>query len=95
MNVPLLISCISQLLDGREVDIPWYDFKSGMTGGYRKMQGSNDCVVIAEGIHMLNPLIFDKLRGAAQRHLRRPPHAYSDRPRHRRPARRSCAPCAA
>ena len=65
VNVPLLISCISQLLDGREVDIPWYDFKSGMTGGYRKMQGSNDCVVIAEGIHMLNPLIFDKLRGAA------------------------------
>ena len=47
------------------MDIPWYDFKSGMTGGYRKMQGSNDCVVIAEGIHMLNPLIFDKLRGAA------------------------------
>ena len=65
VNVPLLISCISQLLDGREVDIPWYDFKSGMTGGYRKMQGSNDCVVIAEGIHMLNPLIFDKIRGAA------------------------------
>ena len=65
VNVPLLISCISQLLDGREVDIPWYDFKSGMTGGYRKMQGSNDCVVIAEGIHMLNPLIFDKLRGIA------------------------------
>jgi len=65
VNVPLLISCISQLLDGREVDIPWYDFKSGMTGGYRKMQGSNDCVVIAEGIHMLNPLIFDQLRSEA------------------------------
>ena len=29
------------------------------------MQGNRDCVVIAEGIHMLNPLIFDKLRGAA------------------------------
>lgn len=65
VNVPLLISCISQLLDGREVDIPWYDFKSGMTGGYRKMQGSNDCVVIAEGIHMLNPLLFDPIRDRA------------------------------
>lgn len=65
VNVELLISCIGQLLDGREVDIPWYDFKTGSTGGYRKMQGDRDCVVIAEGIHMLNPLIFDKIRGAA------------------------------
>ena len=29
------------------------------------MQGDKDCMVIAEGIHMLNPLIFDKIRGAA------------------------------
>ena len=29
------------------------------------MQGDKDCIVIAEGIHMLNPLIFDKIRGAA------------------------------
>lgn len=29
------------------------------------MQGEKDCIVIAEGIHMLNPLIFDKLRGIA------------------------------
>ncbi len=65
VNVEQLISCIGQLLDGREVDIPWYDFLTGNTGGYRKMQGDKDCIVIAEGIHMLNPLIFDKIRGAA------------------------------
>ena len=65
VNVDLLVSCISRLLDGQEADIPWYDFKSGSTGGYRKMQGEKGCVVIAEGIHMLNPLIFDKIRGAA------------------------------
>ena len=29
------------------------------------MQGHKGCIVIAEGIHMLNPLIFDKIRGAA------------------------------
>ena len=55
----------AKLLDGKEADIPWYDFKSGNTGGYKKMQGEKDCIVIAEGIHMLNPLIFDKIRGAA------------------------------
>ena len=65
VNVDLLVSCISKLLDGKEADIPWYDFKSGNTGGYKKMQGEKDCIVIAEGIHMLNPLIFDKIRGAA------------------------------
>ena len=65
VNVELLLSCIGRLLDGKLVDIPWYDFKTGTTGGYKPMQGDKDCIVIAEGIHMLNPLIFDKIRGAA------------------------------
>lgn len=60
VNVELLLSCIGRLLDGKLVDIPWYDFKTGTTGGYKPMQGDKDCIVIAEGIHMLNPLIFDK-----------------------------------
>ena len=49
VDVDSLIACISQLMDGREVDIPWYDFKSGTTGGYTKMQGYTDAVIIAEG----------------------------------------------
>ena len=65
VNVDLLISCISRLMDGKEVDVPWYDFTTGTTGGYRKMQGDKDAIVIAEGIHMLNPLIFEKIRGVA------------------------------
>ena len=27
VNVEQLVSCISQLADGKEADIPWYDFK--------------------------------------------------------------------
>lgn len=54
VNVEQLVSCISQLADGKEVDIPWYDFKEGKTGGYRKMQGDENGIIIAEGIHMLN-----------------------------------------
>ena len=65
VNVDLLVSRIGRLLDGEQVDIPWYDFKTGTTGGYKPMQGDKECIVIAEGIHMLNPLIFDKIRGAA------------------------------
>ena len=65
VNVDLLVSCLSRLADGKEVEIPWYDFKSGRTGGYTVMQGDRSAIIIAEGIHMLNPLIFDKIRGAA------------------------------
>jgi len=65
VNVDLLVSCIGRLLDGEQVDIPWYDFKTGTTGGYKPMQGDKDAVIIAEGIHMLNPLIFDQLRSEA------------------------------
>ena len=65
VNVEQLVSCISQLADGKEADIPWYDFKEGKTGGYRKMQGDKDGIIIAEGIHMLNPLLFDPMRSRA------------------------------
>ena len=51
VDVDSLIACISQLMDGKEVDIPWYDFKTGSTGGFRPMTGSDSAVVIAEGIH--------------------------------------------
>ena len=65
VDVDLLVSCLSRLADGQEVDIPRYDFKTGGVSGYEKMQGDRQAIIIAEGIHMLNPLIFDKIRGAA------------------------------
>ena len=65
VNIPLLVDTLSQLAEGREVDVPWYDFKTGKTGGYNTVQGHKGGIIIAEGIHMLNPLIFDKIRDAA------------------------------
>ena len=65
VNRDLLIEDIHRLMDGELVELPVYDFKAGGVGGYKPMQGDKDAVIIAEGIHMLNPLIFDKLRGAA------------------------------
>ena len=65
VNRDLLIEDIHRLMDGELVQLPVYDFKAGGIGGYKPMQGDKNAVVIAEGIHMLNPLIFDKLRGAA------------------------------
>ena len=65
VNRDLLVDCIHRLVDGQEVEVPWYDFVPGNTGGWRKMQGDKDAIIIAEGIHMLNPLIFDRLRSEA------------------------------
>ena len=65
VNRDLLIDCIHRLSDGEEVELPIYDFKSGTTGSWVKMQGDRDAIIIAEGIHMLNPLIFDRVRDMA------------------------------
>ena len=65
VNRDLLIEDIHRLMDGELVELPVYDFKAGGVGGYKPMQGDKDAVIIAEGIHMLNPLIFDKIRGVA------------------------------
>ena len=60
----LLADCILRLADGETVEAPWYDFKAGDIGGCRDIEGVKDGVVIAEGIHMLNPLILDLLENA-------------------------------
>ena len=54
VNWNLLLDCIDGLAAGKTVQVPWYDFKTGSTGGFRPMTGSDSAVVIAEGIHMLN-----------------------------------------
>lgn len=65
VNRALLIETIHRLMVGQTVDVPIYDFKTGTTGGYKTMQGDKDAIIIAEGIHMLNPLIFDALSSEA------------------------------
>jgi uridine kinase len=65
VNATRLADCLAELAEGKLVDVPWYDFKAGRTGGTVKVQGDSDAVIIAEGIHMLNPLLLDPLHGRA------------------------------
>ncbi len=65
VNWNLLLDCMEGLSAGKTVQVPWYDFKSGKTGGFVSMEGSREAVVIAEGIHMLNPIVFDRVRDRA------------------------------
>ena len=60
-----LIDCVHRLSDGKTAEIPRYDFKAGTTAEYQTMQGDKDAIIIVEGIHMLNPLIFDRVRSEA------------------------------
>lgn len=65
VNRELLLDTIDRLSQGQTVDVPWYDFARNATGGYTRMEGSREAVIIAEGIHMLNPLLFDPIRDRA------------------------------
>ena len=57
MNIDLLNSNLNDLLAGREVVIPRYDFKSGTTvfEENRKMRLGERDILMMEGIHALNP----------------------------------------
>ena len=57
MNVELLNSNLNDLLAGKEVIIPRYDFKNGCTvfDESRRMKLSDRDILFMEGIHALNP----------------------------------------
>ena len=65
VNRELLLDTVDKLSRGETAQVPWYDFKANKTGGYTPMEGSCEAVIIAEGIHMLNPLLFDPMRSRA------------------------------
>lgn len=56
LNLPLLAEHLQQLFEGKEVELPRYDFQTGESGlsGNRMKLELNDILVI-EGIHALNP----------------------------------------
>ena len=65
VNRELLLDTVDKLSRGETAQVPWYDFKANKTGGYTPMEGSREAIIIAEGIHMLNPLLFDPMRSRA------------------------------
>ena len=50
------------LKDGKEAEIPQYDFKTSDRKDPIRLQGDPNSLIIIEGIHMLNPIIFDQLK---------------------------------
>lgn len=56
LNIPLFNQQLSDLLDGKEVELPRYDFTTGKSQpSGRRLQCRPTDVLIVEGIHALNP----------------------------------------
>ena len=60
-----LVDVIDGLSQGKTVQAPVYDFVANRPGGFVPMEGSKEAVILVEGIHMLNPIIFDSIRSRA------------------------------
>ena len=55
IDVPLFNEHLLALFEGKEVEIPKYDFKHGKRLKGRKLRINKDQIIIVEGIHGLNP----------------------------------------
>ena len=59
IDTELFCQQLAQLLEGREVEIPVFNFKTGKREWHgHKMQLHRDTVIIVEGLHALNPLLM-------------------------------------
>ena len=61
IDTELFSQHLSQLLQGQEVEIPVFNFKTGMREWVgHKMKLSDTSVIIVEGLHALNPVLLPK-----------------------------------
>ncbi len=62
MDLPFLNQQLNELISGKEVEIPKFDFKTGSRKfiGHKMQLGEND-ILIMEGIHALNPEMVSKV----------------------------------
>lgn len=65
MNIPLFNRQMNALLRGEEVELPRYNFKTGLSeGSGRRLRLTDDMLLILEGIHALNPQLTAKIPDA-------------------------------
>ncbi len=62
LNLPLLAEHLSSLFEGKEVELPHYDFQTGESvPSGKKMKLLPNDVLIMEGIHALNPKLTETI----------------------------------
>jgi uridine kinase len=58
LDLPLLAEHLQKLIQGEKVQLPRYNFKSGMSEAGNEVQLNHDEPIILEGIHGLNPQLI-------------------------------------
>jgi uridine kinase len=58
LDLPLLAEHLQQLVDGKKVKIPHYNFKTGMSEPGENIQLQRGQIIILEGIHGLDPRLI-------------------------------------
>ncbi len=61
LDIPFLVRTLSDIASGRPFQLPKYDFKVGARVEVRSFESIGNGCVIIEGLHALNPLIFESL----------------------------------
>ena len=61
LDVPLIASCLSELMTEGESNIPRFCFKTKKRSGFEKTKVSENEILIIEGLHALNPVITEPL----------------------------------
>jgi len=62
LDLPLFNSQLNSLLNGKEVELPKYNFQNGKSEkSGRKLQLTEDNILILEGIHGLNPRLTNEI----------------------------------
>lgn len=62
LNIKLFQENMRDLMEGKEIELPRYDFKTGMNvKSGRKLSLTDGMVLVIEGIHGLNPILTETL----------------------------------
>lgn len=61
LDVDLFNQNMNDLIEGKEVQLPVFDFTKKSRGGYRSLQVTEDNPIIIEGIHALNDQLTSKI----------------------------------
>ena len=67
LNLPLLNDHLNALLAGEEVELPKYDFKSGVNSpSGKRLRLAPGTLLVVEGIHALNPMLTEHIPAEAK-----------------------------
>lgn len=61
LDVPLISKCLHELMDKGESELPEFCFKLKKRSCFKKVNVSEDEIIIVEGLHALNPVITEPL----------------------------------